>query len=310
MLWSVSMLYSLIVRDQPPHSIYIHLHPHSWVDKLSLCVVGWMFIHRCIPLGPLLFHTYCTFLVLLLLGSAYPLGLLSLPILLSTVVTSLVFGLQRQELLTLCLGTFFQTRAVVREHGAAQAQYTRMWGCMDGNWWTCTHGSCSSVHGILLLTVVTSLVFGLQRQELLTLCLGTFFHSRKSVVTYFNVWNGLCVSRMLAMCTSFKPHNMISFFCKCQCGGGLGQLLIRASCLHFFLDFLWSFCTLWHRLSSICSCSLINRKLPGCWAILELLPFLEHLVQLVLWYMLWPQLLSWWCPMQFNLIYYHHTQMP
>lgn len=86
----------------------------------------------------------------------------------------------------------------------------------------------------------------------------------------------------------------------------------RLFCLyltHISTESLWPFSIIWNWLAYIHPCSLINCMSCCYWYISEFLPFLEHLVEPVLWYMLWPLLLSAYNPREphdimHQLLYY------
>ena len=86
------------------------------------------------------------------------------------------------------------------------------------------------------------------------------------------------------------------------------QHSLWASCLYFSTDSPRLSCVLWSGLPSIHPCYPLDDVLCCCGAIFKLLPFLEHLVQHALWYMLWPLLLSGLSLAQGN--YVHHDIMP
>ena len=85
--------------------------------------------------------------------------------------------------------------------------------------------------------------------------------------------------------------------------------LFWSSFLQFMTDSSRSFCIPWNRLPSLHSFSAINSASCCCWAIFELLPFLECLVQPSLSCILWPHLLFGWPPTQGNLTYYEFTPL-
>ena len=73
-------------------------------------------------------------------------------------------------------------------------------------------------------------------------------------------------------------------------------------CVTSIIGCVWNstylFCILCSWCTSIQSSSPINSALRCCWAILEILPFLEHLVQFALWHIPQPLLLSGWAILQ------------